>query len=121
MASQPDISPNPSDRETAYRILDAQLNSSILYAFLHGIYTGIVATTLWIFFTHKSRHIGRKFVVTVMVLLFVVTTISLGFQWSYMISAFIDNSQSFWSMYSVYITGAFSTILADSTVVRVNY
>ncbi|KAK0219990.1 hypothetical protein IW262DRAFT_1461157 [Armillaria fumosa] len=129
MASQPDIPPNLSDREMAYQTLDAQLNSSILYALLHGIYTGIVATTLWIFFSHKSRPIGRQFVVTVMVLLFTVTTISLGFQWSYMISAFIDNSQSFWSIYSVFvypknsillgedITGAFSTILADSTVI----
>ncbi|KAK0192552.1 hypothetical protein F5146DRAFT_1040461 [Armillaria mellea] len=113
----------------AYQVLDAKLNSSILYALLHGIYTGIVATTLWSFFTHKSRSIGRQFVVTAMALLFIATTVSLGFNWSYMISAFIDNSQSFWSMYSVFvypqnsillgedITGAISTILADSTVI----
>ncbi|PBK89760.1 hypothetical protein ARMGADRAFT_1167140 [Armillaria gallica] len=129
MAYQPDIPPNLSDREMAYQTLDAKLNSSILYALLHGIYTGIVAITLWNFFTHKSRPIGRQFVVTVMVLLFITTTISLAFNWSYMISAFIDNSQSFWSMYSVFvdpqnsillgedITGAISTILADSTVI----
>ncbi|SJK98327.1 uncharacterized protein ARMOST_01592 [Armillaria ostoyae] len=131
MAYQIDIPPNLGDRDIAYQTLDAELNSSILYALLHGIYTGIVAVTLWNFFTHKSRPIasGRQFVVTAMVLLFIATTISVGFQWSYIISAFIDNSQSFWSRFSVLedpqhgmllgmdITGAISTILADSTMI----
>ncbi|KAK0238199.1 hypothetical protein EDD85DRAFT_573234 [Armillaria nabsnona] len=66
--------------------------------------------------------------VATMVLLFIVTTISVGFHWSYFINPFIDNSQSFWWRFSVLedrqdgillgmgITGAISTILADSTM-----
>ncbi|PBK67617.1 hypothetical protein ARMSODRAFT_1086114 [Armillaria solidipes] len=130
MAYQLDI-PNLSGSDIAviYQFLDAQLNSGVLYVFLHGIYTGIVAVTLWNFFTHKSRPIGRQFMVAAMLLLFIVTTISVGFHWSYIISAFIDNSQSFWSRFSVLedpqngillgmgITGAISTIVADSTMI----
>lgn len=62
------------------------------------------------------------------VLLFIVTTINVSFNWSYISSGFIDNGQSFWSKYSVLvfseniflgmgITGAINTILADSIMV----
>ena len=66
--------------------------------------------------------------VVAIVLLFIVTTINVGFNWSYISSAFIDNGQSFWSNYSFLvfseniflgmgITGAINTILADSIMV----
>ncbi len=70
--------------------------------------------------------------VATMVLFLIVITISVGFHWSYFIYALIDNSQSFWWRFSVLedsqdgillgmgITGAISTILTDSTMVRVS-
>ncbi|KAK0480797.1 hypothetical protein IW261DRAFT_1143475 [Armillaria novae-zelandiae] len=130
-----------SDLAAAFQYLDAQLNTQIVYAFLYGlythlglllshpslhlgIYTGIVAVTLWSIFTRESRSIGRRVMVVIIVLLFIVTTINFGFNWFYISSAFIDNGQSFWSTYSVLvfsgniylgmgITGAINTILAD--------
>ncbi|PBK94579.1 hypothetical protein ARMGADRAFT_1062235 [Armillaria gallica] len=36
-----------SDKALLFQFLDAQLNSGILYALLYGIYTGILAVTLW--------------------------------------------------------------------------
>ncbi|KAK0232326.1 hypothetical protein EDD85DRAFT_956165 [Armillaria nabsnona] len=55
MVTQIDI---PSDLTNDYKaaifqLLDANLNSTILYALLHGIYTGILAVTLWNIFINK--------------------------------------------------------------------
>ncbi len=66
--------------------------------------------------------------VIAIVLLFIFTTVDVGFNWSYIKSAFIDNGQSLWSKESaldfspnIYlgmgIAGAISTILADSIMV----
>ncbi|KAK0203795.1 hypothetical protein DFS33DRAFT_1274937 [Desarmillaria ectypa] len=130
MTYQLDIPPNlsGSDIVAIYQYLDAQLNAEILYSLLHGIYTGIVAVTLWNIFTRKTWPIGRQVMVVAIVFLFIVTTINVGFNWSYISSAFIDNGQNFWSKYSVLvfshniflgmgITGAISTILADFTMI----
>ncbi|KAK0192551.1 hypothetical protein F5146DRAFT_507560 [Armillaria mellea] len=147
MTSQLDI---PSDLSAdsiaaVFQYLDTQLNTEIVYVFLYGlfsrlglllshpslhlgIYTGIVAVTLWNIFTRKARTIGRQVMVVAIVLLFIVTTINVGFNWSYISSAFIDNGQSFWSNYSFLvfseniflgmgITGAINTILADSIMI----
>ncbi|SJK98325.1 uncharacterized protein ARMOST_01590 [Armillaria ostoyae] len=117
-----------SDITAVFQYLDAQLNTEIVYAFLYGIYTGIVAVTLWNIFTFKSQPIGRQVMVVAIVLLFIVTTINASFNWSYISSGFINNGQSFWSKYSVLvfseniylgmgITGAINTILADSIII----
>ncbi|PBK94993.1 hypothetical protein ARMGADRAFT_1029326 [Armillaria gallica] len=49
MLTQADIPPDLSDddKTLGFQFLDAQLNSMILMALLHGIYTGILAITLW--------------------------------------------------------------------------
>ncbi|KAK0453998.1 uncharacterized protein EV420DRAFT_1645219 [Desarmillaria tabescens] len=130
MTYQLDIPPDLTgpDITFIYQNLDAQLNTGILYALLHGIYTGIVAVSLWNIFTCESRPIGRQIMVVAIILLFVVTTITVGFNWSYINSAFIDNGQSFWSRYSVLlfspniflgmgITGAISSMLADFAMI----
>ncbi|PBK89758.1 hypothetical protein ARMGADRAFT_313677 [Armillaria gallica] len=117
-----------SDIAAVFQYLDSQLNTEIVYAFLYGIYTGIVVVTLWNIFTRKSRPVGRRVMVVAIVLLFIVTTINVSFNWSYISSGFIDNGQSFWSKYSVLvfseniflgmgITGAINTILADSIMI----
>ncbi|KAK0454031.1 uncharacterized protein EV420DRAFT_1481753 [Desarmillaria tabescens] len=105
MATQTDIPPDlTSDGRTSlFQSLDVNLNSVILYALLHGIYTGILVTTLW--------------------------NISSKLKWSLMRSAFIDNGQSFWTVFSTLesaqaayywetgITASMSTILADLYVI----
>ncbi|KAK0496352.1 hypothetical protein EDD18DRAFT_203325 [Armillaria luteobubalina] len=49
MPAQTDIPSALSDDDKAFifQFLDAWLNTAILYALLHGIYTGILAVSLW--------------------------------------------------------------------------
>ncbi|KAK0232340.1 hypothetical protein EDD85DRAFT_970781 [Armillaria nabsnona] len=49
MAAQTDISTDLTDNDKAllFQFLDSRLNSEILCALLYGIYTGILAVTLW--------------------------------------------------------------------------
>ncbi|PBK70805.1 hypothetical protein ARMSODRAFT_1017593 [Armillaria solidipes] len=48
MATQTDIPDLTNDDKAAvFQVLDAKLNSQILYALVYGIYTGILAVTLW--------------------------------------------------------------------------
>ncbi|KAK0454029.1 uncharacterized protein EV420DRAFT_616076 [Desarmillaria tabescens] len=111
-----------------FQILDATLNSGILLALLHGIYTGIFAVTLWNIFINKCWPIRRALVV-VIILLHTLTTVNLAVQWSFICSAFIENGQSFWTVYykldSVNqavsfesgIPSSMSTIVADSYII----
>ncbi|SJK98318.1 uncharacterized protein ARMOST_01583 [Armillaria ostoyae] len=106
MATQTDIPPDLTndDKASVFQILDAQLNSTILYALLHGIYTGILVVTLWNIFINKYWAIRRALII-VIILLHTLITIGFAATWSYMHSAFISNGQSFWTVYSK-ISGA---------------
>ncbi|PBK70880.1 hypothetical protein ARMSODRAFT_1017656 [Armillaria solidipes] len=55
MAAQTDIPSDLTDDDKAllFQFLDTWLNSGILYALLYGIYTGILAVTLWNIFINK--------------------------------------------------------------------
>ncbi|KAK0192217.1 hypothetical protein F5146DRAFT_1189696 [Armillaria mellea] len=113
------------DRAFIFQFLDGQLNSTILYALLHGIYTGILAVTLWNIFINKCSPIQR---VLVVVIIFLHTLITINFAayglWIH--SGFIKNGQNFWTVFLtlevstpvpywvIEITGSISTILADS-------
>ncbi|KAK0192545.1 hypothetical protein F5146DRAFT_1190781 [Armillaria mellea] len=126
MVTQIDIPSDLTDDDKAciFQLFDAQLNSTILYALLHGIYTGILAITLWNMFINKSWPIRRAMVV-VIVLLHVLITISFAATWSYIDSAFIVNGQSLWTVYlqlssatqvtywETGIAASLSTIVAD--------
>ncbi|SJL12947.1 uncharacterized protein ARMOST_16382 [Armillaria ostoyae] len=126
MATQTDI---PSDLTNDYKaaifqVLDAELNSEIFHALLYGIYTGILAITLWNIFINKCWTIRRATVVVIIVL-HVMITIDFAAKWSYIHFAFIENGQSFWTVYFILeysapaaywvmeITASISTILAD--------
>ncbi|KAK0192571.1 hypothetical protein F5146DRAFT_1120390 [Armillaria mellea] len=125
-----DIPPYVTDDYKAILLqyLDADLNSIILYALLHGIYTGIFAVTLWNIFNNKSRPMQRAIVVVITVL-YALITISVVTDWSYFSSAFIDNGQSFWTIFLyisaskpattwvINITASISTIIADSYII----
>ncbi|PBK67625.1 hypothetical protein ARMSODRAFT_1020621 [Armillaria solidipes] len=126
MATQTDIPsdlPN-DDKAYAFQCRDAQLNSTILYALLHGIYTGILAVTLWNIFINKCWPIRRAMVI-VIILLHALITVNFSATWSYIHSAFIQNGQNFWTVYlklngadqavtwEMGITASISAILTD--------
>ncbi|PBK67630.1 hypothetical protein ARMSODRAFT_959263 [Armillaria solidipes] len=99
MGSLADIPSDFTDgfKAFVFQYLDAQLNSKILFALLYGVYTGILAVTLWNIFINKCWPIRRAMVV-VIVLLHALITINFGANWSYIHSAFIKNGRSFWTV-----------------------
>ncbi|KAK0232303.1 hypothetical protein EDD85DRAFT_970717 [Armillaria nabsnona] len=130
MATQTDIplGLNDDDRAQIYQFLDAELNSKILYTILYGIYTGILAVTLWNIFINKCWPIRRALVV-VIILLHALITINFASSWSYIHFAFVENGQNFWIAYwrlehdtqTIYwesgISACISTILADLYII----
>ncbi|PBK89795.1 hypothetical protein ARMGADRAFT_1014955 [Armillaria gallica] len=130
MAIQTDTLSDLTDDDKAYafQYLDATLNSTILYALLHGIYTGILAVTLGNTFINKSWSI-RRTLVFVIILLHALITVNFAVNWSYVHSAFIGNGQSFWTVYLKFngpvqaffwesgITATIGTILADLYII----
>ncbi|KAK0454071.1 uncharacterized protein EV420DRAFT_1765885 [Desarmillaria tabescens] len=101
MTARADIPPDLTDDEKAslFQYLDASLNSEILYALLYGIYTGILAVTLWHIFINK-RWRNRRALVVVIILLYTLISINFAVNWPFVCSAFIQNGQSFWTVYS---------------------
>ncbi|KAK0238182.1 hypothetical protein EDD85DRAFT_1005752 [Armillaria nabsnona] len=96
MATQADIPLDLTGDDSAYifQFLDTQLNGGMLYALLHGI----LAVTLWNIFINKCWPIRRALVVVV-ILLYVLITVSFSVGWSSMHSAFIGNGLSFRTVY----------------------
>ncbi|PBK81516.1 hypothetical protein ARMGADRAFT_1068540 [Armillaria gallica] len=82
-----------------FQFLDTQLNCGMLYALLHGIYTGILAVTLWNIFINKLWPI-RRAPVLIIIFLYILITASFAVGWSSMHSAFIGNGRSFRTVYS---------------------
>ncbi|KAK0472719.1 hypothetical protein IW261DRAFT_1611415 [Armillaria novae-zelandiae] len=127
MATQTDIPSDLTDSDKAqmFQFLDIQLNSTILYTLLHGVYTGILAVTLWNIFINKCWPIQRATVFSVMIILYALITISFAANWSSIYSAFIENGTSFWTVTSKLtsvgqaaaleagITASISTVLTD--------
>ncbi|KAK0222595.1 hypothetical protein EDD85DRAFT_861724 [Armillaria nabsnona] len=128
MASIPPPDFTEADKVFVFRILDAELNSVILYSLLSGVYTGIVAMTLKSVYMNKSQPIRRAMAIIV-VLLLTATIFNFALTWAYVDSMFIDNGWNFWTVHLAYIspsvalemgmgtTGAVCTILADSTMI----
>ncbi|KAK0238237.1 hypothetical protein EDD85DRAFT_952426 [Armillaria nabsnona] len=111
MSTQAEIPSELSDDIKAFifQILDVELNSRILYALLHGMYTGIFAVTLWNIFINKCWQIRRALVV---IILHILITISFVAEWSHVHSAFIEHGQSFWTAYLILANGAQATTIA---------
>ncbi|KAK0219979.1 hypothetical protein IW262DRAFT_992948 [Armillaria fumosa] len=126
MATQTDIPPDLTNdyKVFIFQYLDAELNSGILYALLFGIYTGILAVTLWNMFINKCWPIRRAMIV-VIIFLHALITINFAANCSYLHSAFIESGSSFWNIYMKLTTTAqanyletgiaasMSTIVAD--------
>ncbi|KAK0460265.1 uncharacterized protein EV420DRAFT_1641606 [Desarmillaria tabescens] len=111
--------------------LDLNLNTTILQALLHGLYTGIVAVTLWTMFSSPKRLHGI-FLRTVIIILNVLATITFAMGWAFIRHAFIAYGDNYikvfgaiaedglwWRLrYFVYgINGGVSTLLVDTTII----
>ncbi|SJL12960.1 uncharacterized protein ARMOST_16395 [Armillaria ostoyae] len=129
MTTQTDIPSDltADDKAFFFQVLDANLNSQILYVLLHGIYTGILAVTLWNIFINKCWPIRRALVIFI-ILLYALITLGFAGDWAWTRSAFIKNGQNFWSVYlnissipAAYwvmeIAASISTILADLYII----
>ncbi|KAK0480807.1 hypothetical protein IW261DRAFT_1607398 [Armillaria novae-zelandiae] len=130
MASQADGLLDFTNDEMAYlsRFLDSNFNSKILLALLYGIYTGILAITLWNIFFNKCWPIRRAMIILI-ILLYALTTISFAIEWFIICFAFIENGETFWNVLFVLvdgtskavilkgITGTMSSILTDSYMI----
>ncbi|PBK93536.1 hypothetical protein ARMGADRAFT_127294 [Armillaria gallica] len=147
MASQTSLPPpdlTDADKATVFQILDATLNSMMLYsllsgAYVHssrfrsltmrvGIFTGIVAVILGNISMNKTQPI-RRAMVLVVVLLHIMTIVNFGLDWAYTDSMFIGNGSNFWTEYLFFsgsnmalevgmgATSAVCTILADFTMI----
>ncbi|PBK67405.1 hypothetical protein ARMSODRAFT_1085942 [Armillaria solidipes] len=125
MANQTDIPSDLTDDDKVYifQALDTLLNSAIFYTLLHGIYTGILAVTLWNIFINKCWPI-RRAMVFVIIFLYALITVTFVGNWSYVHSALIETG-FFWAAYlklngtnrafalEMGIAATISTILAD--------
>ncbi|KAK0186518.1 hypothetical protein F5146DRAFT_1142892 [Armillaria mellea] len=130
MATQTDIPPDLTDDDKAFifPLLDANLNSQILCALLHGIYTGILAVSLWSIFINKCWPM-RRAVVVFIILLHALITLEFAANWSWTCLAFIKNGRDFRTVFSniedsipaaywvIEIATSISTILADSYII----
>ncbi|KAK0471621.1 hypothetical protein IW261DRAFT_836222 [Armillaria novae-zelandiae] len=111
------------------RALDIRLHTTILFMSLHGFYTGVMAVSLWTIVQSKSRLHGRgtRFLIVVILLLYVFATVNVFGEWMSSIRSFITNGNNFWTEYMNYRStpiyflegsiACLSTILADTTLI----
>ncbi|KAK0232287.1 hypothetical protein EDD85DRAFT_1025878 [Armillaria nabsnona] len=125
MVTQTDIPSDLTDDNKAFifQFLDSQLNSTIFYALLYGIYTSILAVMLWNICINKCWPKQRALVVFI-ILLHALITINFVAHWTWIHFAFIKNGQNFWNVYLILrgtnpatwvmdIVASISTMLAD--------
>ncbi|PBK62582.1 hypothetical protein ARMSODRAFT_1008220 [Armillaria solidipes] len=117
----PDLSQN--DKTVIFNALDMTLNGLILEGFLQGVYTGVIAVTLWTMFRSPRQH--GTFLCTIIIMLYVLMTISFVMDWLFYHRAFIGhgynyyNNSPWWLAYYLIdsISGGITTILVDITVI----
>ncbi|KAK0492384.1 hypothetical protein EDD18DRAFT_1358050 [Armillaria luteobubalina] len=123
--------PNLSQDEKSFifEVLDISLNNLLLNAFLHGLYTGIVAVTLWAISTSTNQ--GR-FPTTIILMLYCISTITFVLTWGFLSCAFIEHGYNYYSVLTAPmvdspwhaawdlvggISGGISTLLVDVTII----
>ncbi|KAK0494454.1 hypothetical protein EDD18DRAFT_1106986 [Armillaria luteobubalina] len=107
------------------------LNLIILQSLLHGLYTGIVAVTLWTTYTSTKRA-HNTFLRTIIILLYLLSTMAFAISWAFESRAFIQYGYNYYSVFSAFtddgpwwsacylissITGGINTILVDVTLI----
>ncbi|KAK0225227.1 hypothetical protein EDD85DRAFT_980782 [Armillaria nabsnona] len=132
MSTQTDIPDlSDEDRALAFQSLEVYLNQTLLSAFLQGIYTGIVAFTVWNIFS-RQHSVSRSVMALVIIILCILTGVSCALYWTYTVYSFIHHGQNFWTAIMAFnsrsdmavlvrvgigIVGCISTVVADSTLV----
>ncbi|KAK0472623.1 hypothetical protein IW261DRAFT_1507363 [Armillaria novae-zelandiae] len=134
LASTMDTSPrdiSENDKNIIFHQLDLNLNRLTLQAFLHGLYTGIVTVTLWNIL-NSPKHLRSTFLQTIIIVLYVLATISLAMQWGFGCRAFIYHGENYSSVFDALVefgpwwranyivgdvTGGISTVLVDITII----
>ncbi|KAK0221208.1 hypothetical protein EDD85DRAFT_941590 [Armillaria nabsnona] len=108
---------------------DTQFNRVILAALLYGIYTGVVAVTLWaVASRNRDRNYRRPhFLVFIILLLYILAIFNIYYEWAGDILIFITNGTKFWDGYTsslappILLTSGIgailSTNLADTTLI----
>ncbi|PBK59204.1 hypothetical protein ARMSODRAFT_1027623 [Armillaria solidipes] len=109
---------------------DTYFNRVMLAALLYGIYTGVVAVTLWAVASRNYDQNYRRphFLVFIIILLYILATFGLYYEWAGDISVFITNGTNFWIGYTSSslsppilltegISAILSTNLADATLI----
>ncbi|PBK96165.1 hypothetical protein ARMGADRAFT_1077674 [Armillaria gallica] len=125
----PDLSED--DRRFIFEFLGVSLNRMILESLFHGLYTGIVAVTLWNMFTSTTRLRGT-FLRTIIIMVYILSTIAFAIEWEFQRHAFIEYGYNYYSVFAALaddnlwsrakyfianITGGISTILVDITII----
>ncbi|KAK0446940.1 uncharacterized protein EV420DRAFT_1568968 [Desarmillaria tabescens] len=96
---------------------------------MHGFFTGVLAMTLWTTVQSKNRPHGRgiHFLMIVILLLYIFTTVDVFISWIFLTQSFIMNGKNFWTAYLTNtsmpisiiegFTACLSTILADASLI----
>ncbi|PBK62102.1 hypothetical protein ARMSODRAFT_1025039 [Armillaria solidipes] len=128
-ASPPDLSQD--DRRFIFDLLDMSLNTTILESLLQGLYTGIVAVTLWTIFS-SPKLLRSTFLLNVIITLYFLSTIAFSMKWAFERRAFIEHGYNYYRVYIASldggpwwranylvggITGGISTLLVDITII----
>ncbi|KAK0244827.1 hypothetical protein EDD85DRAFT_785194 [Armillaria nabsnona] len=114
-----------------FGVLDVDLNRLILQSLLHGLYTGIVAVTIWTIFSYSKR-LRNSFLSTIIIALYVLSTITFGIGWAFKRRTFIQYGDNYYHVYTALvddspwwrvnylagsINGGVSTLLVDITII----
>ncbi|PBK90569.1 hypothetical protein ARMGADRAFT_1166899 [Armillaria gallica] len=123
------VVPNLSDGQIKdiFLNLDSEFNRVMLHASLHGIYTGVMAVTLWASIASKRKTQNNRHLLVLILLLYLLATVGLYYDWTIVCSIFIKNDKTFWTAYEfspgapITLTGGIdailSTLLADATLI----
>ncbi|SJL17090.1 uncharacterized protein ARMOST_20632 [Armillaria ostoyae] len=119
------------ERNLIFDTLDLSFNRTILQSLLQGLYTLIVAITLWTIFSSPKKS-GNAFFITVIIILYILTTVAFGFGWVFEQRAFIQNGDNFLTVFFalqdispwwrvsqlvIGISGGMSTFIVDVTII----
>ncbi|KAK0209551.1 hypothetical protein IW262DRAFT_1468809 [Armillaria fumosa] len=125
-----DIPPlTDSQIEDIFRNLDMQFNDAMIRAGGYGLYTGVVAVTLWAVASRNNfQNPGRpRFLILIILLLYILAALDPCVGWAVQIAyTTLPNGESFWTAFeynpgtpialALGIDAILSTILADATL-----
>ncbi|SJL18790.1 uncharacterized protein ARMOST_22391 [Armillaria ostoyae] len=119
------------DMKAMFGVLDLDLNRLILQSLLHGLYTGVVAVTIWTIFS-SPKCLRSSFLSTIIIVLYVLSTIAFGIDWAFKRRTFIQYGDNYYRVYTALvddspwwranylagsINGGVSTLLVDITII----